>query len=567
MNRRMARTPLFAAVDRALRIARAAERAGVPVPEAVEREREARSRAGGASRPAASPAMSRRRFLAAGATAAAGLALPGCVTRYPRGAVAAPGPGGDPVIVVGAGIAGLTAAYRLAAAGVPVVVIEAQDRVGGRMWSLRDRFADGQVVELGGELIDTGHTAIRGLADELGIALDDLSREVPALSTDLWFFGGRRRSDAEVVEAFRFLVPRIDEALATIEGDGSVTYDAPAGAEPLDRTSLAEWLDGAGVSGWFRDLLDVAYTTEYGLETGEQSALNFLLMIDPEPEPFRIFGESDERFRVHEGNDAIPGELARRLGDRVRTATLLEAVRRGPDGRLRCSLRSGGTSREMAAGHVVLAIPFTLLRDVRLDLDLPEVKRRAIADLGYGTNAKLMAGFSERMWRTRHGSNGSVVTDLPFQLVWETSRGQEGRAGVLTNFTGGRHGVEVGKGTAAAQAERLVAGLDRVFPGVAAAHAGMEAVRFHWPSFRWSRGSYASYRVGQWTSIAGAEGERVENLLFAGEHCSLEAQGFMEGGCETGERAAREVLADLGIAAPAAATRSARHRAALRGAA
>ena len=559
MSRRMARTPLFAAVDRALRLARAAERAGMPAREAVELDREARG---------ALPAMSRRRFLAAGATVAAGLAMPGCAGRALRAGVAgAVAGGGDPVIVVGAGIAGLTAAWRLAGAAVPVRVIEAQDRVGGRMWSLRDRFADGQVVELGGELIDTGHGAIRKLADELGIALDDLSQEDPPVSTDLWFFGGRRRSDAEVVEAFRFLVPRIDAAMAMIEGGGSVTYDAPAGAEPLDRTSLAEWLDGAGVSGWFRDLLDVAYTTEYGLETGDQSALNFLLMIDPDPDPFRIFGESDERFRAHEGNDAIPRELAARLGDRVRTGTLLEAVRHAPDGRLRCSFRSGATSREAVAGHVVLAIPFTLLRDVRLDLELPPVKRRAIADLGYGTNAKLMTGFSERVWRTRHGSNGSVVTDLPFQLAWETSRGQEGRAGVLTNFTGGRHGVEVGSGTTAEQGERLVAALERVFPGAAAAHAGMEAVRFHWPSFRWTRGSYASYRVGQWTSIAGAEGERVGNLLFAGEHCSLEAQGFMEGGCETGERAAREVLRDLGLAAPEVAARTAPRPAARRGAA
>lgn len=557
MSRRMARTPLFAAVDRALRLARTAERTGMPVDEAVDRDCEARR---------SQPEISRRRFLATGATVAAGLALPGCLGPALRTGTGAIALGGDPVIVVGAGIAGLTAAWRLAQAGVAVRVIEAQDRVGGRMWSLRDRFADGQVVELGGELIDTGHTAIRQLAGELGIRLDDLSQEDPELSTDLWFFGGRRRSDAEVVEAFRFLVPKIEAALATIEGDGSVTWDAPAGAEALDRTSIAEWLDGAGVSGWFRDLLDVAYTTEYGLETGDQSALNFLLMIDPEPEPFRIFGESDERFHAHEGNDAIPRALAARLGDRVRTGTLLEAVRRDPDGRLRCSFRSGGSSREVAAGHVVLAIPFTLLRDVRLDLELPPVKRRAIRELGYGTNAKLMAGFSDRVWRTRHGSNGSVVTDLPFQLVWETSRGQDGRAGVLTNFTGGRHGVEIGSGTAAEQAARLVADLDRVFPGAAAAHAGMESVRFHWPSFRWSRGSYASYRVGQWTTIAGAEGQRAGNLLFAGEHCSLAAQGFMEGGCETGERAADDILADLGLAAPRSAGRTA-EPAALRGAA
>jgi monoamine oxidase len=199
----------------------------------------------------------------------------------------------------------------------------------------------------------------------------------------------------------------------------------------------------------------------------------------------------------------------------------------------------------VSAPHVLITVPFTLLRSVRLDVDLSPVKRRAIEELGYGTNAKLMIGFSERVWRARHASNGSTLTDLPYQLTWETSRHQPGRSGILTNYTGGRHGVAVGEGTDAEQAARTVADLDRVVPGVAAARNGRQA-RFHWPSFPYTRGSYASYLVGQWTGLAGAEGERVGNLHFAGEHCSREAQGFMEGGCETGEAAAREILADLG---------------------
>jgi monoamine oxidase len=157
-----------------------------------------------------------------------------------------------------------------------------------------------------------------------------------------------------------------------------------------------------------------------------------------------------------------------------------------------------------------------------------------------------MVGFSSRVWRERARSNGSVLTDLPFQLTWETSRLQSGRAGILTNFTGGAHGVELGQGTAAEQASRMVTDLERVFPGATAARTGMKEVRFHWPSFAWTRGSYASYLTGQWTALRGAEGEAVNGLYFAGEHCSLAAQGFMEGGCETGERAAKEVAEALG---------------------
>jgi len=94
----------------------------------------------------------------------------------------------------------------------------------------------------------------------------------------------------------------------------------------------------------------------------------------------------------------------------------------------------------------------------------------------------------------------------------------------------------------------MVADLDRIFSGSRAAHDGMKAVRFQWPSFPWTLGSYAGYLPGQWTSIRGAEGEPVGRLFFAGEHCSLASQGFMNGGCETGEAAAREILASLRVA-------------------
>lgn len=550
MIRPMPRTPLLAAVARAFRVARRSDRSGVPPQELLERALEERR-------------LSRRGFLTTTAGVGAALAA-GSVLSV--GAREAGGPDrrgserrkfertdsgrgdGPPVLVVGAGIAGLTASYRLMQAGVPVRVCEAQTRVGGRMWSLRDRFADGQVVELGGELIDTGHTHIRALADELEIRLDDLAQEDPELS-ETWWFGGRRRTTAEVVEAFRAVSPRIEASLATLGGDGWVTHAEPNGGERLDRQSIAEWLDGAEVDGWFRDLLDVAYTTEYGLEIDQQSALNLLLLIDPNPEPFRIFGDSDERFHVHEGNDAIPRELAARLGDRIELEQVLEAISRTPDGRYRCSFLSGRTSREILAEQVILTLPFSVLCKVRMDVELPLVQRRAIDDLGYGTNAKLMVGFSERVWRTRHGSDGSVVSDLPFQLTWETSRGQAGSAGVLTNFTGGKHGRRLGRGTAGSQADRLVGDLDRVFPGIAAARERMEQVRFHWPSFRWSRGSYACYRPGQWTAFGGEEGRAVDGLHFAGEHTSQDAQGYMEGGCESGERAAREVLEARGVRA------------------
>ncbi len=539
----MAKTVLFSQLQKLLAVARFARRREMPAREALEFLR----RGTGPT----------RRELIAGATiAGAGLAL-GCgrVRSLLPGKLG--GADREVAIIVG-GIAGLTCAWRLAQAGVAARIYEAQDRIGGRMWSLTGAFPEGQVCELGGELIDTGHERIRALAAELGLELDDLALYEPGLAKDLYWFDGRQYSDAEVVEAFTPVAAEIDAAWETVTGE-TVSYREPNGGEAIDRQSIAEWLDGAGCSGWFRKLLDVAYTTEYGLETGDQSAWNLLMMIDTEPDPFKIFGDSDERYHVRGGNDLVPKRLAERLSGRIETGARLEAVAAKSDGDFRLTLRRGAGTFEVSAERVVLALPFTLLRDVRLDLDLPPVKRKAIDELGYGTNAKLMVGFSDRVWREPRGaagkspgSNGSVLTDLPFQLTWESTRMQAGRAGILTCFTGGERGVELGQGTPAEQSERFARELERVFPGAAERRLG--EARFHWPSFEFTKGSYASYRVGQWTTIGGAEGERVENLHFAGEHTSADFQGFMEGGCESGERVAAEILQDLGIAPRTAGT-------------
>jgi monoamine oxidase len=494
----MSRTPLFRYLRRSYDLARVSLRTGEPPAAVLERYRAAR--------------ISRRRFLGTSGAAVAGLAI-GC---RPRREAAPEKAGPREVVVIGAGIAGLTAAYRLHQHKVPVRVFEGQKRVGGRMWSLRDHFPEGLVCELGGELVDSNHEAIQKMCGELELTLDDFEQDDKALARDVWFFEGKRIKDEAVVEAFRPIAAKIDEA---------------------------------GAEGWFRTLLDVGYTTEYGREIAEQSAWNLLMMIDTNPDPFRIFGESDERFHIRGGNDQVPTRLAERLGDRVETDTRLEALAQRADGAYELALRRGETSRTVVADRVLLALPFTKLREVRLDLDLPPVKRKAIDEIGYGTNAKLMVGFSERLWRAQ-GSNGSVLTDLPFQLTWESTRLQPGKAGILVCFTGGQRGLEIGGGTPAEQSERFARELERVFPGAAERRIG--EARFHWPTFEWMKASYACYLPGQWTTICGAEGERVGNLHFAGEHTSLDFQGFMEGGCESGERAAREVLVDLGLAEPEA---------------
>jgi monoamine oxidase len=525
---RMGRTPLFHLLQRAARIARASRHQHAPLDEfhgRVVADRIDRS----------------RRRLLQGAGAA--MLLSGCAS-LPRPLQ----PRGDDVVVVGAGIAGLTAAWRLRQQGMRVRVFEAQGRIGGRMLSLRNPAlfpggASGQVIELGGELIDTGHVRIRALASELGLTLDDLLEGDG--DHDTWWFDGRRIGEREIVAAFVPIAAAIERDLAAA-GDGSYDHrDANPAFRALDALSIAQWFDRNGVSGWLRKLLDVAYTTEMGLEIDQQSALNFLTFIGTEGNAFKVFGESDERYHVRGGNDLIPRALAQRLDDVIATGQILEAIAPRADG-YRLSFRNGAASHDVDARQVVLALPFTLLRQVRIDAPLAPAKRRAIDTLAYGSNAKLMIGFERRTWRA-HGANGALMSDLPLQTTWDTSRKQDGSGGALTNFTGGRHGLALGQGSARAQADAAVRDLERVFPGIADARGTAREARMHWPSNPWVLGSYACLRPGDWSTLGGVMGESAGGLHFAGEHCSVEAQGFMEGGCETGELAAAAVLGALGV--------------------
>lgn len=520
----MACTALVDLLRRAAAISAVARHSGEPIDEAIDRDIVMRTDA------------SRRRFLRQSITASAALMLGACApTRLMRMDST------DDVIVVGAGVAGLAAAWRLRHAGVGVKLYEAQERIGGRMFSLRNHFADGQVCELGGELIDTGHARIRALAAELGLPLDDLSEDPTHAFGDIWFCEGRRYSDVEILRAFAPLAEAIRRDAEALP-DEEITYATPGGCEALDRETMAHWLDRNGASGWLRKLIETAYTTEMGLDCEEQSALNFLTFIDPGLEAFKIFGESDERFHVRGGNDLIVKGLGGKLDDAIQPGCVLESIRQSVNGRYTLSFKRGASAFEASASRVILVLPFTTLRRVKLNLELPAAKRIAIKELGYGTNAKLMIGFNERVWRTRHSLGGATYSDLACQTTWETSRMQAGAAGILTNFVGGKHGVEIGSGTPKAQADKATHQVDALFPDLSDARTGMREARMHWPTNPWVLGSYACFRPGQWTTLRGAISERVGNLHFAGEHCAFDNQGFMEGGVETCEWGAQAIL-------------------------
>jgi monoamine oxidase len=513
------RTPMMARLKRAFAIAAAADRPGAPPADELSGLRPARR--------AADP--TRRRVLQ-GAAAAAGLAL--VPRRLHAQQASAP-----EVVVVGAGIAGLNAAYRLHSAGVPVRVFEGSRRVGGRMFSSAGVIAPDLVTELGGELVNTDHLDMLALIRAFDIPLIDLrTADSGPPVEEVLFAAGKRRGEAEMVAALRPLMRRLAADRARIE------RSRPA-RQALDRMSLADYLAGTEMAPWLRGFLSAAFTSEMGSDAAAQSALYLVSVLQTEP-VLDLF-QSDEHYSVAGGNQRVTDALAARLEGRIEREHRLESIRAAGAGYELAFAGPNHASRLVRADAVILAVPFTTLRQVELRVDLPPLKRRAIAELGYGTNAKVFAALDARVWQ------GATIADLPFNQAWDNARNRPGSAAGLSIFAGGRDGIAMGAGSAADQVARFAPLIARAVPAVAGRFSG-PAARFHWPSHPFALGSYSCYRPGQWTAFESAIAPPVGGLFFAGEHCSPNFQGYMNGGAESGRLAADALLARVAPArAPA----------------
>jgi monoamine oxidase len=475
----------------------------------------------------------------------AGLGVAG-LSRLAPSARAASGPS---IVVVGAGLAGLSCAYRLRRAGYVAQIHEASSRIGGRCWTGRGDFAEGQIFEHGGELIDQGHNAIRNLAQELGLDLDNLlSGEVNG-TEPLYYLGGLPYSFAEATDDLKGVWRKLHMDVSAASYPTLFDNNTRRGDE-LDHMSIVDWIEESvpgGIESKLGQLLDIAYNIEYGAESSEQSSLNLLYLLGyVGPGQFRTFGKSNEKYHVRGGNDEIPSRMAASLASQITTGSELVAVKKTSAGGYTLTFRQASGTKTVNADKVVFALPFAIMRrSVNLSkAGFSALKLQAIAEQGMGTNSKLHVQFESRFWNDL-GCNGDTVSDTGYQNTWEVSRAQPGTAGILVDYTGGNVGASFGAGTPTSRAKEFLTQIEPVLPGSSAQWNGKATVDF-WPGYEWTRGSYSYWKVGQYTAFAGIEGRQQGNAHFCGEHTSIDFQGYLNGAVETGERAAGEVIDDLG---------------------
>jgi monoamine oxidase len=543
----MARTPLMRALQQLAREHTAAKQLGIGVEELQERQAEA--------------AYSRREFLKRGGAIGAAIAVAGpAALARPARAASAPR-----IAVVGAGIGGLACALTLQDKGVACDLYESSQRFGGRMHSDWTEFGhgfwdNGQQAELCGELIDTNHKTILQLAQRFGLPTVDLLGAQPNGTDDTyWIFGSDYSRDQASID----FQPVHNTLQGQVQAAGYPTlYNSftPTG-QMLDELSVYDWITKyvpGGHGSKFGTLLNAAYDEEYGAETPDQSSLNlvYLLGFNSKPGSFSIYGKSDERYHIVGGNSLLPKAIKESLvSDTVYPGYRMTAVAANADGTITLTFDTGsGPSTVRTYDHVVLCMHFAVLRtlDYR-KAGFEPLKVTAITQLGAGINAKLNVQFNSRIWNA-DGSTGSLYTDLPFQSGWDVTRGQAGATGIFVEYPGANVSKSLGQSspytTNATNAnvtkftQQLLQQMEPIFPGITNQWNGkaMLSTPFTDPNFNCS---YSYWRVGQYTGFSGIEKKRQGNIHFAGEHCSQDFQGFMEGGAAEGVRAANEILGDL----------------------
>lgn len=459
------------------------------------------------------------------------------------------------VAIIGAGIAGLNAAYQLKKAGIQATIYEGSHRIGGRILThYNDALQMGIHPEFGGDFIDSNHEDMLSLAKEFDLELTDMYAESKAakLIHETYFFDGRHISESEIIMEFKKIVPKLSKDAESLGED----YDTPA-ALILDKMTLKDYIDSLVCVQWLKDILTAAYLAEFGLDTSEQSAINMLDMLDTNTsEGFKIFGDSDEKYRIKEGNSRIIEHLAGRLAANIETKSMLTAIS-NKDGKYILSFKD---KDNVIADFVVLCLPFTMLRDVKMDLkEMTPEKLNSIKNLGYGQNNKLFLGYENRPWREGKNKFYGYLFHKDIHDGWDSSsiKTIQSGKGAYCCFFGGDESIRLSKlaiNNPAAppthiwktdlpkiEIDKYVDEMDQVFPNSKRTYSNKHVFAC-WSSYPWVKASYTCPKPGQWNNEMLHISEPIGNVFFAGEHCSVDYQGFMNGGAETGRLAAEEII-------------------------
>ena len=411
--------------------------------------------------------------------------------------------------------------------GADVTVIDARDRVGGRVWTIRDGFAERQHGEAGGDLIDEEQHEIRTIAEELGLKLTRILRGGFAyVRAD--GLGKPKIARRDASRGWMRIAKEL-QGMVRPYRLAEQRWDSPIAAG-LARQSVASWLDRVNADEELR-------ATAYGLRgffLADPDELSLIALIDQfaaedGPAPGALY-------RLDGGNDRLATALAAPLGDRLHLNTEVVAVsHRGRS--VRVSIKNRRALSQITCDYAVLALPATTLRRIPFMPSLPAQQHDAIANLKYGRATKTLLQFSKRFWRVP-GQPRAFGSPLPVGAVWDGNEEQRGAPGILALLAGG----SASDAMQAIVAKEGTQGLAQALDWLGSKRAELGASRqIVWEQDPFARGGYAYFDPTYDPSLRAWLARPCGRLFFAGEHTSIKWQGYMNGAVESGRRAAAEI--------------------------
>jgi|SRR5579862_7562807 len=432
------------------------------------------------------------------------------------------------VVIAGAGMAGLAAARRLEQRGAKVTVIEARDRVGGRVWTIRDGFTARQHAEGGGDMIESEHHATLNLARDLGL------KTTPILQEGFGYYGPAKNG--------RLAVQSIGGLFRVMPGEfGEFVQNYKLSERRWD-SAIARRLAALSVADWLRsckagDALVERFRGLRGLMLADPEDLSLLALVDL----FADFNDPGdiESSRIVGGNDRLATETAREMRGKLLLNAIVRRIGQTDDG-VRVSVEQGGRTSELRADYVISALPASTLRDVAMDPPMPDSQRLAIERLRYGSVTRLLIQFDRRFWKKK-GRPNAFGSDQAFGAFWDGNQEQAARPAILSFMAGGRASAELqgmlqrGGAARVADAVRWLGEPGEI----------LASKQITWEHDPWVHGGYAVFDPSfdpTWRDwLARPHGR----LFLAGEHTSIRWQGYINGAIETGQRAAAEIEATV----------------------
>jgi monoamine oxidase len=423
------------------------------------------------------------------------------------------------ILIAGAGLAGLSAAYELVQSGHQVTVLDARDRPGGRVLTLRDTFLDGQSAEAGAETFNETHNFVQHYVQAFHL------ETIPAwdygkLTSLVVRDGQRSRASSELSR--RYIEPAVKQIGDPLEAG----WPSPDLLRQFDRVSMVELLRNRGASPEEIALLQITYSDAWDNGTAPDSALCLL-----RDEAIARKGAS---FRIRGGNDRLPQTLAQALGSRVHYRSTVERIQQ-TNKEVNLTVASQGRRNHISADYLICAIPFSVLRSVEVSPAFSQDKQRAIRELTYNSVTRVYLQTQTRPW-IKEGLSGYAATDLPIGTVWDCAEGQPGARGIMECYTSGDRARSLAALPEPQRVALAYENLEKLFPGANA----QKAVSVAWDADPLARGAFAWFKRDQMSTLLPHIARREGRVFFAGEHTSPWF-GWMQGALQSGNRAAREV--------------------------